>query len=252
MIPDTMSRTHASCYRPTKKAVFLDRDGVLVKQFDGRPANTAEEIELLPGVVTGLLKLQELGFQLIVVTNQGGIAHGFTTPGEVFAMHRKIDALIAAERDPTPLPHISGYYICPHKASDRCECRKPRPGMLINAAADFDIDLAKSYIIGDMRSDMEAGTFAGLKKRILVVTDLSSGAETFADFVVGDFEHAVCAVAAYEGVTSPDGKCVKCGAVVKQKEGRYLGSDGEFRLWSAALPGDRTYCEDCWIVAQRS
>jgi D-glycero-D-manno-heptose 1,7-bisphosphate phosphatase len=169
-----------------KRAVFLDRDGVLIKVFAGRPANKVDEVELLPNVVEGLKLLADRGLILVVVTNQGGVGLDYTTIDEVHKMHDKLDELTGGL--------VARYEVCPHRPDARCECRKPRPGMLLNAAKDLSIDLSLSQIIGDGRSDMEAGVAAGLRAKWLVRTDFSAGGEAFATGVFADFLEAAKAV----------------------------------------------------------
>jgi histidinol-phosphate phosphatase family protein len=186
MVETTALRTKVMGSVARNRATFLDRDGVLIRSFDGRPANDASEVELLPGVLDGLKLLRNQGLSRIVVTNQGGIALGYTTLKRVSESHDRLDELTEGL--------ISAYYVCPHSPDARCGCRKPRPGMLEEAAADELLDLSKCQIIGDGRSDMEAGVAAGLAKKWLVRTDFSAGGEAFADGVFSDFLSAVVAV----------------------------------------------------------
>jgi len=140
----------------TRAAVFLDRDGVLneVELRDGipHPPAGAEQLRLLPGVVEACNRLRDLGFALIVVTNQPDIARGKQTRDEVDLMH---DVL----RRQLPLDEI---VVCTHDDVDDCRCRKPRPGMILDAAARLDVDLAESVCVGDRWRDVEAGKRAGV------------------------------------------------------------------------------------------
>jgi D-glycero-D-manno-heptose 1,7-bisphosphate phosphatase len=140
-----------------RRAVFLDRDGVLNRALvrEGKPfppANVAE-LELLPGVAEATAALHAAGFLLIVVTNQPDVARGTTTREEV----EKINAALAAI-----LP-IDEFRTCFHDAGDGCECRKPRPGALLAAAATHGVDLKQSYMVGDRWGDIEAGLQAGCR-----------------------------------------------------------------------------------------
>jgi D-glycero-D-manno-heptose 1,7-bisphosphate phosphatase len=138
------------------KAIFLDRDGVLNHPVirDGRcyPPARVEDVEVYPGVREKLQRLKDRGFVLIVVTNQPDVARGTTLRETV----EDINGLIARE-----IPAIDRFIVCFHDNNDGCDCRKPRPGMLLAGATEFDIDLARSYMVGDRRSDVEAGMAAG-------------------------------------------------------------------------------------------
>jgi D-glycero-D-manno-heptose 1,7-bisphosphate phosphatase len=138
------------------RAIFLDRDGVLNRPIvrEGKPYPPAhvEDVEIYSGLREQLQRLKDRGFVLIVVTNQPDVARG-TTPKRTVD---EINSLIARE-----LPAIDRVMVCFHDNSDGCNCRKPRPGMLLTGAAEFDIDLARSYMVGDRRSDVEAGIAAG-------------------------------------------------------------------------------------------
>jgi D-glycero-D-manno-heptose 1,7-bisphosphate phosphatase len=139
------------------RAVFLDRDGVLVRSLAGegapRSARTLEELEVLPDAEEACSALKGAGFVLVVVTNQPEIARG-TLSAET--LERQNDMLRAA----LPLDEI---VVCPHDDADGCECRKPKPGMLLDAAKRLRIDLAASFIVGDRWRDVEAGRRAGCR-----------------------------------------------------------------------------------------
>jgi D-glycero-D-manno-heptose 1,7-bisphosphate phosphatase len=138
------------------RAIFLDRDGVLnhpvMRDDKPYPPARVEDVEVYPGLREQLQRLKDRGFVLIVVTNQPDVARG-TTPRETV---EGINDLIARE-----IPAIDRFIVCFHDNKDGCDCRKPRPGMLLTAAAEFDIDLARSYMVGDRRGDVEAGIAAG-------------------------------------------------------------------------------------------
>ena len=138
-----------------RRAVFLDRDGVIAvpELRDGRSfaARTLAEFRLYPEASPSLHKLKRAGFILAVVTNQPDVGHGVIQRCEVDKMH----AIIARE---LPVDLIK---VCFHRQSDGCRCRKPKPGMLIEAAEELGIDLAQSFMVGDRASDVEAGRAAG-------------------------------------------------------------------------------------------
>ena len=193
-----------------RKAVFLDRDDTLIQTVEGRPANGPDEVKLLPGTVAALDTLRSLGFVLVVVSNQGGITLGFTNRELVHATNRALNDLIRVEwacaqncqpnkhghdvdfdRLHKTSPTIDAFYICPHYPQadvEPCECRKPKPGMLVLAAMDLDIDLSQSYMVGDMRSDVQAGRAAKVRRTFLI-NPLSQCCEE-ADFVVASLHDA--------------------------------------------------------------
>jgi D-glycero-D-manno-heptose 1,7-bisphosphate phosphatase len=138
-----------------RRAVFVDRDGVLnrAKVTDGKPfaPRNLEQFRLLPGVPAAMQRLRDAGFFITVVTNQPDLGNGLVTHGTVAAIHERLRAHV-------PLDDIR---VCPHSQSAGCDCRKPKPGMLMAAASEHGIDLASSYMIGDRISDVIAGNSAG-------------------------------------------------------------------------------------------
>jgi len=138
-----------------RRAVFLDRDGVLnvARVKNGLPFPPASEVDvaLYPDVVASCRALHDAGFFLIVVTNQPDIARGTTPRSTVDAIHEALAAQL-------PLDAIR---MCPHDDADACACRKPKPGMLLEAAHEFDIDLRASFMVGDRWRDVAAGEMAG-------------------------------------------------------------------------------------------
>jgi len=143
--------------RQVKRAVFLDRDGVINASVvrDGKPypPDSVDEMEILPGVAEALTALRVAGFDLIVVTNQPDVARGTQTRAAVDAIHAKLSAEL-------PLDAI---YACFHDDAEVCDCRKPKPGMLVNAARDRGIDLPSSFMVGDRWRDTDAGLAAGTR-----------------------------------------------------------------------------------------
>ena len=140
-----------------RRAVFLDRDGVINRAIvrDGKPYPPAslEELEILPGVQEALQKLHDANYLLVVVTNQPDVARGTSKREDV----ELINAFLAAQ-----LP-IDDFKTCYHDSGDQCNCRKPLPGALIEAAQEHNIDLSKSFMVGDRWRDVEAGASAGCK-----------------------------------------------------------------------------------------
>jgi D-glycero-D-manno-heptose 1,7-bisphosphate phosphatase len=168
----------------TRAAVFIDRDGVLneVELRDGKPHPPAgvEKLRLLPGVIEACYRLRQLGFALVVVTNQPDIARGTQTRDEVDRMH---DALRAR----LPLDDI---VVCAHDDDDDCPCRKPRPGMILDAATRLDLDLAESVCVGDRWRDIESAKRAGVMA-IFVDRGYRERRPTNADAVVASLPAAV-------------------------------------------------------------
>jgi len=141
----------------TRPAIFLDRDGVInAKLPPDRYVRNVAEFEFLPGSIRGLAVLRGLGFALVVVTNQRGIARGLLAPEELEEVHGFMSAELARNR-----VELNGIYVCPHEEFEDCPCRKPKPGLLLTAARDLNVDLQRSYMVGDSPSDVEAGKSAG-------------------------------------------------------------------------------------------
>lgn len=143
------------------RALFLDRDGTLVypAHFPSRP----EELQIYEHLGPALRSLQQMGFLLVIVTNQSGLARGYFTEADLERMHDYLRAELQSMD-----VRLDGIYYCPHhpegivpELSIQCACRKPRPGLLLQAAAELHIDLARSWFVGDILDDVEAGNLAG-------------------------------------------------------------------------------------------
>lgn len=150
---------------PLHRAVFLDRDGTLNEECNylHRP----EDWRWLPGVVDGLVKLHQAEYLLVVITNQAGIARGYYTEEQMHALHTWVNVQLRQHG-----VSISGFYFCPHHPEftpGGCTCRKPSPLLLKKAAAELNIDLGKSWMVGDKLLDIQAGNAAGCRS-ILVRT----------------------------------------------------------------------------------
>jgi D-glycero-D-manno-heptose 1,7-bisphosphate phosphatase len=139
------------------RAAFVDRDGTInVRPPPHTYLQSAEPFRWLPGAVEGLVCLAEQGYSLIVVSNQRGIARGLVSRAALHEIEQRIQLGLA--------PHgqrIEAFNYCPHEIADACMCRKPAPGLLLDAAHDHDIDLSRSWMIGDAESDVLAGLAAG-------------------------------------------------------------------------------------------
>lgn len=147
-----------------QKAVFIDRDGVINSDVGHYYIYRPEDFKLNPGVGEGLKLLQDAGFLLIVITNQGGIARGVYTEKDVEATHCKMANLLAEYG-----VNLTEIYYCPHHDKVApCDCRKPKPLNILKAIERFDIDKTKSWMIGDSEKDVLAGDAAGVNTRRLV------------------------------------------------------------------------------------
>lgn len=137
------------------RAVFLDRDGVINRLYlrDQTPIPPADEseFEFLPGVLEALKRLRDAGFLIIVVTNQPDIARGTLTLDALRKIHDKMSGQF----------RFDGIYVCLHDDRDQCDCRKPKPGLILQAAREHHIDLNRSFMVGDRAKDILAGRSAG-------------------------------------------------------------------------------------------
>lgn len=139
---------------PAVGAVFLDRDGTVI--VDKHYLCDPGDVELESGAALGLMRLTALGLRLVGITNQSGIARGMFDLAAVDRVNDRVAQLLA--------PHgvaIEHWYVCPHADQDGCACRKPAPGMMLQAARDRGIDLASSFVIGDKLSDVELNAATG-------------------------------------------------------------------------------------------
>lgn len=154
-----------------QKAVFLDRDGTINK-YRGFVKNI-EEFELIPGVAEAIRKINESGYLAIVVTNQPVVARGEVTWEQLDEIHKKLETLLGLKG-----AYLDGVYFCPHhphkgykgevvELKINCDCRKPKPGLLLQAMKDFNIDLSESFMIGDGKNDIKAGKVAGCKSILI-------------------------------------------------------------------------------------
>lgn len=147
--------------------MFLDRDGTVIaeKHFLSRP----DEVELLPTAAETIARLNRLGIAVVIVTNQAGIARGYFTESCIPEIHARLDELLAGFG-----AKVQRYEYCPHHPTEGlgdykidCECRKPRPGMLLRAAKALGIDTARSLMVGDRLGDLEAGANAGCQSALV-------------------------------------------------------------------------------------
>ncbi len=146
------------------RAVFLDRDGVLIADADC--LTDPCQIRILPGVPSALRRLKNKGFLLVIVTNQAVVARGLATEEKVRHVHQRLNEMLLAMNAPA----MDAAYFCPHHPQatlsayrGACECRKPNPGMLLRAAKEFGLNLGASFMVGDRPSDILAGARAGCR-----------------------------------------------------------------------------------------
>jgi len=148
---------------PLSRAVFLDRDGVLIADVDH--LTSVEQVRVLPRAPEALARLRAAGWKLIIATNQSVVARGWISEERLREIHQAVLTQLRA-RD----AEIDAVYYCPHHPDGAvpeyrqvCDCRKPNPGMLLKAASEWDLDLSQSVIVGDAPSDIEAGRRAGCR-----------------------------------------------------------------------------------------
>lgn len=143
-----------------RKAIFLDRDGVVSAFMPyGKYLTDMKDLKLNPGVTDFVRAAKKKGYLAVLVTNQPQVAKGLLAKEELHAIHEKVQTELGEKLD--------AIYACVHQDSDNCECRKPKPGMLLRASRELNIDLAHSYFVGDTHKDVGAGKGAGVKTVLL-------------------------------------------------------------------------------------
>lgn len=165
-------------------AIFLDRDGVINYRRPGDYVLTWSQFTIMPGIVNALRDLSRLQLPMIIISNQAAVGKGLLAPETLrditFRLHKELLRQSVS---------LGGCYYCPHKPADRCECRKPRPGLLYRAAADFNLDLRRSIFIGDSETDIQAARLAGCQP-ILFAQDPN---RANANYSLDDVHHALTA-----------------------------------------------------------
>jgi D-glycero-D-manno-heptose 1,7-bisphosphate phosphatase len=157
-----------------RPAVFLDRDGTINEQMGY--INHISRFQLLPGVAAAIRKLNENNIPVVVVTNQSGLARGYFPEELLVAVHEKMTVMLAGQG-----AHVDGIYVCPHHPEAKrdeyradCDCRKPKPGLLLRAAREMGLDLANSFVVGDRWSDLKTAAACGAVP-VLVLTGYGRG-----------------------------------------------------------------------------
>lgn len=152
-----------------QRGIFLDRDGTINEEVEY--LNNVDQLKLIDGATGAIRLLNNAGYKVVVITNQSGIAKGYLTEDQLAIIHAEFKKMLEKEN-----AYIDAIYYCPHHPEAEvdayrmdCDCRKPKPGMLTQAAKDLDLDLKSSFIVGDKISDLGAGDAAGCRK-ILVRT----------------------------------------------------------------------------------
>ena len=177
MADSTSTGPTSNPHAESRPALFLDRDGVLIEELEY--LSEPERVRLIPGAAAAVRRANDAGWRVAVVSNQSGVARGLFPESALPHIHREVAERLAEEAGAV----IDGFYYCPHHPTTGqgiyridCDCRKPKPGMLLRAARELGIDLSKSWTIGDRLTDLQAGATAGCRT-ILVRTGygLSAG-----------------------------------------------------------------------------
>jgi D,D-heptose 1,7-bisphosphate phosphatase len=180
--------------------IFLDRDGTINEEVEY--LHNKQELSLLPTVTEALRLFRERGYTIVVITNQAGVARGYYTETDVINLHQYLNEVLAEEQT-----HIDSFYYCPHHPEYgigdykvACECRKPGIGMFEMAAKEYNIDKARSWMIGDKLLDIEAGKAFGVQT-VLVATGYGSKEKELADAGDGDVTYDLFAKTLMDAAT---------------------------------------------------
>jgi D-glycero-D-manno-heptose 1,7-bisphosphate phosphatase len=167
-----------------KPAVFVDRDGTLIEEVNF--LSRVEDLSVFPFTRPAIKRLKDNGFLVIVLTNQSGIARGKYSEADMHAIHQQIQLEVGGV--------IDAFYFCPHLPSAECHCRKPNLGMIESALSDFEIDMGRSWMIGDKNLDVEIAENAGIRSSLVLTgygTKHKSILRQEPDNIVGHFGEAV-------------------------------------------------------------
>jgi D-glycero-D-manno-heptose 1,7-bisphosphate phosphatase len=168
--------------RDADKVVVLDRDGTIV--LDRHYLSDPAGLEFLPGAAEGLREMSAAGYRLLVITNQSGIGRGLITLASMQQMNERLTQMVAGAG-----AHLERIYFCPHRPEEHCDCRKPRPTLLLRAASELGFTPAKAVVIGDKASDIEFGAAVGATTMLISAASGAGGAHA-ADYVVRDLAEA--------------------------------------------------------------
>ena len=168
------------------RAAFLDRDGTIAK--DVHYCRRVEDFEILPGVPSAIRLLNQHGYKVVVITNQSGIARGYITEETLSLIHEKMRTELQKSD-----ASVDAIYVCPHHPDEDCDCRKPKPTLILRAAKDIGITLEDSFMIGDHVKDVQAGKAAGCQTVWLSADPNQQDRETrlFSDHIAADLFEAV-------------------------------------------------------------
>ena len=161
------------------KALFIDRDGTLIEEYPGY-RKYPDEVRLIDGIVDVLREWTRAGYFIVIITNQSGIRRGIITEDQFWEVQLRLYSFL--EQDPDVMFRLLDTFVCPH-LPDTCECRKPKPGLLIWARNTYGIDLSQSVMVGDRETDVNAGINAGVG-----ATHLFTNACSFMEFTKGYLE----------------------------------------------------------------
>lgn len=150
-------------------AIFVDRDGVVIHNQD-EYVRSLQQVKIYPRALQALARAAQAGFKIVMVTNQAGVGKGLYSMETVQEINEHIRCMVEAA-----CGRIDGIYVCPHRSDEDCACRKPKPGLLLQAAEALHIDLSRSFMVGDALSDLQAGQAAGVRQSILVLTGRGRG-----------------------------------------------------------------------------
>nr|CRH05077.1 D,D-heptose 1,7-bisphosphate phosphatase [Candidatus Magnetococcus massalia] len=181
---------------PLPTTLFLDRDGVINRNDHLYYVLKPEEMELLPGSAEAIAAVNQAGIRVVVITNQAHIAKGLSTEEKLHAIHQRMQKLLSEKA-----AHVDAIYHCPHYNSG-CRCRKPLPGLILQAAADHPVELAKSWFVGDSARDMVAAHGAGCPGAIVRSGHGKKAAASYPELPI--FDDLGSFVRAYLTGTLPD------------------------------------------------
>jgi D-glycero-D-manno-heptose 1,7-bisphosphate phosphatase len=174
-----------------RRFVLLDRDGTIIAER--HYLSDPSQIEFIPGVIEGLRQLSQMGLGLVVITNQSGVGRGFFDETRLAFIHRRLCEVLETEQ-----VRLDGIYYCPHVPEGECSCRKPRPGLVKQAARQLNFDLQDAFVIGDKSCDVELGQRVGATTFLVRTgygTQVAAEALSNPDYIVDDMREAAHVIA---------------------------------------------------------